>query len=118
MPRRRAKSKPDLFEPYGQPGKFEGEPLLTEVLWIVVLEGGADEELGESESFGSYALLTGLDGSELGGDIGDTKAAILSENSQGFVSGEYYDSAEEAREAWEEIESEYDEFMGDEEEEE
>jgi hypothetical protein len=123
MPRRgrgraRFVSQNDLMAPNEELGKFEGEPLLTEILWNLVLEGSADEELGESEDFGAYALFLHLKGSEVNGDIGDTKAAILFENSQGFVSGTYYDSIAEARDEWDRLEDEYDEFIGDEEEEE
>lgn len=115
MPRRgrgRARLMPDdLMEPTDELGKFEGEPKLTEVLWNLVLEGSADEELGESEDFGAYALFLHLKRSEFPGNIGDTKAAIVFENSQGFVSGTFYDSVSEARDAWDEIAAEYDQFM-------
>lgn len=101
----------DLMKETGELGKFEGEPALTEILWDL----GGDEDLGDSETFGFYMLFTDLKGSELGGNIGKTTAAILHEGSQGFVSGEYFDTNAEAERAWDKIEREYDEFLSEEE---
>jgi hypothetical protein len=98
----------DLMKETDEPGKFEGEPLLTEILWDL----GGDEDLGDSESFGFYALYLGLTAKEVGGSIGSTRAAILHEGSQGFVTGSYYDSDADAQRAWEALERDYDEFLG------
>lgn len=98
----------DLMAPYPHPGKYEGEPLLAEKLD----ELDPDEELGDVEGFGNYRLYLGLTSQELGGNIGRTKAAILHTDSQGFVSGEYFNSDAAAKREWQKIEEEYEEGGG------
>jgi hypothetical protein len=109
---------------YG-PGKFDS--MVDSFLWGATMDGGADEELGESEGFGWYGLMVGdiLKDAERGAaengdalteeerdELRGTKAVILSENSQGFVGVDYYDNEDDAREAWKKLEDEYADFEG------
>jgi len=109
---------------YG-PGKFD--TMLESYLY-----GMEDESIGESETFGYYALVrlenphavqTIIDGieEEEGSLTADEKALlresagfIWSEDSQGFVSFEWYpaDDAEEMENSWQELLDEWDEFGG------
>jgi hypothetical protein len=82
--------------------KFDN--LLAEKLWDLSLSSNQDADLGDSETFGWYALFKG-------------DSAILNTNSQGFVSVSVFESEEEAEKKWEELENEYSEFCGDDEEE-
>lgn len=68
--------------------------------WECVLDGNADEELGSSQDFGAYALL-----------IDPVRGGwIMWENSQGFVYSMWYNTEQEAREAWAALERQYEEF--------
>ena len=116
-------------------GKFEGGLLVDGFIWSASLDGGPDEELGESESFGWYGYMAGgpdllehvqeiakEEGEEpLEEDeieyVRDSAAFILHSDSQGFVDVTAYDKAEDAEADWAALESEYEEFMGDEDEE-
>ncbi len=100
-----------LLAPYPHPGKYEGELNLVEAL--DALDFGADEDMGDTETFGHYQLFTGLDSGEFG-DLGNIVAAILETTSQGFVGAAYYTTEAEARAAWAALESEYADFAGDE----
>ena len=50
------------------PGKFEGEPAITAILYAISLDGGADEIAGDVETigycerFGRYVLMTDSQG--------------------------------------------------------
>lgn len=95
-----------IWAPYGHPGKFEGEPIATELLYDASMESGEDEQLGESDGFGWFALFDGI---ELGKD-NEKVYAILSENSQGFVSGEYFDTRAQLLRAWKTLERDYEDY--------
>ena len=63
----------------------------TEKLWDLSLDGGADEEASLGEGNGWWGLMR-------------QEKAILHEDSQGFVSCDFFDSEEELAQAWQEIE--------------
>ncbi len=100
-----------LLERYPYLGKYEGE--LNLVVKLNALDFGANEEMGDTETFGYFQLFTALDSGEFG-DLGNIAAAILETTPQGFVSAVYYSTGEEARAAWAALESEYTDFIGDE----
>lgn len=107
----------NLLHPTRGPGKFEGQLQLTERLYEMLLEGGADDEMGSVDQNGeAYSLFLGLTSKEVGGHIGTIRAAILCEDSQGFVSGRYFDTDAEAETAWKRIGEEIGEEFEDEEE--
>lgn len=66
-------------------------------LWDASLDSGQDETLGESDTFGWFALFK-------------SDHAILHTGSQGFVSVDVLDSEQEAVEKWAKIEAEYDKW--------
>ena len=119
------------IRPYG-PGKFD--TILDAYVYDVSLDGGCDEELGESDSFGWYGLMRA--DKSFAGDVrreaernqdqdlteGEwllltgTAGVILSEDSQGFVSVEYFDTQAELETAWMELEKAYAETIEDEDE--
>lgn len=74
------------------PSKFGS--LKTEILWHLSLDSYQDEETGESDSFGWYALFQEF-------------SSILYTNSQGFVSSVEYPTREALMEEWNGIESDY-----------
>ena len=108
-------------------GKFD--TMLDSFLWTAALDGGPDEELGEVEGFGWYGLMIGdlleaagrvakEEGDELTEEereeMAATKAVIMSEDNQGFVSMDYFEDEKEAREKWAEIEAGYESFSSEE----
>jgi hypothetical protein len=99
-----------LLARYPHPGKFEGEPNLTEKLYDLSLESGYDEDLGECDTFGYYMLFTGLDNGEFG-NLEGYVAAILHEGSQGFVTGTYYEDLEYARATWRHLEKQWEKHL-------
>jgi len=68
--------------------KFSSEQ--AETLWEYSLSGLQDDELGEADTFGWFALF-------------EEERAILSTGSQGFVHAAFYDSADEMSLAWTEL---------------
>lgn len=113
---------------YG-PGKFD--TILDSFVYSMSLDGGADEEIGESESFGWYGLLRGpftdedvdrlneiaaeqkddpLTDEEEEMLLGSKGGAIMSEVSTGLVHIEYFDTEKGAKDAWEEVAAEYEKF--------
>ena len=95
------------------PGKFSDN--IDEWVYEAVIEGGGTEELGDVETFGHYDLLV-LDEPVTVQDVGLTWtfiAAILHEDNQGFIDGEYYETEAEARAAWAELEANEGKFMED-----
>jgi hypothetical protein len=99
------------------PGKFEGEGAVGEWVYEQSLDGWG-EELGDSETFGHYNLLSWtlpVLVREPNGDEWTFRAVILHEGSQGFVDPTYYETKEAAAEAWADLEEEYSEAMGPEE---
>ncbi|MGL5936215.1 MAG: hypothetical protein ACRCZI_11415 [Cetobacterium sp.] len=79
-----------------RPGKFEGNrsQLLAQVIYQASLDG-ANDELGDTDGFGFYALVQGK-----------RYAFILCEDTQGFVSVQYGDKSKMMR-MWAELETEY-----------
>jgi hypothetical protein len=94
-------------------GKFEGEVKLTRRLH----EMDEDDEIGDAESAsGNHRLYLRLSDSDFdpGETIGPTRAAILTENADGFVFGRYFESDDAAQAAWDKlVEQEESEFTGD-----
>lgn len=103
------------------PGKIEGELLVTTWAYEQSL-AGCDSETGECNTTGWYGLLRGpflatgafaditpvaIDDIGLSAEdiafLGNQAGCILSEDSQGFVSAEWYESAAELDAAWESI---------------
>jgi hypothetical protein len=98
-----------LLDRYPHPGKFEGELNLTERLYEMSLEFGQTDDCGSVEDIGWHCLFTELDKADLG-DLDGVVAAILSEDSQGFVSATYFETEADARAAWQDLQTEYDRF--------
>lgn len=98
---------------YG-PGKFS--TILDAYVYDVSLDGGCDEELGSVDESGWYGLMRNgfKDHDPLLETLNEDEQAqltecagvILSEDSQGFVSVDYYDTDEALNAAWAEIEQE------------
>jgi hypothetical protein len=80
-------------------GKFQGNASykMAEAVYNASLDGCC-EQLGDVEGFGFYALVEGK-----------RYGFIMNENSQGFVSVDYWPIAE-AREKWAAIEKEYEKW--------
>lgn len=103
-----AHQRPSPDDLYPDPGKFEGETMLAVEIFESAMESGADEEGGDTEGPGYFWLFTDFEASD-----GSIRHGILSENSQGFVSLDEYDTGTDAAEAWEEeIEPLLDEWEG------
>jgi hypothetical protein len=98
------------YEKYG-PGKFSNN--VDEWVYQQSLDGGADEEIGESEGFGWYGLMQFEEPVlvEQGDEEWEFKVAILNENSQGFVEVEYFEDEQEGLNRWASLEEEYRIFM-------
>lgn len=98
------------------PGKFEGGYVIDESVYELMLDG-PDEEVGDVFGKGMwYSLLESLDGLDTSDFTEDEKefiaeqvGAIISEDSQGFVTVEYFDSHKELEKAWREILAWYEE---------
>ena len=93
--------------PYG-PGKFSD--LVGQWLYDRILEGWSDEELGDVQDFGHYDLVAfdkPVMVKEQDGTSWQFGAAIVTEDSQGFVEYETFDTAAQAEQKWAEIEAEY-----------
>lgn len=110
------RSNPEGWRSYG-PGKFDS--MVDSFLYSATLEGWGDEETGDVEGPGAYTLIVGsiLEAAEAGAknenetlteaerdELKDDRAVILREDSQGFVSVDYYESEADARHDWKEIE--------------
>lgn len=89
------------------PGKFEQSGAVGEALHHISMDGGADAQLGDVESFGFYELF---DGVKLPGHRKKVYA-IGHENDQGFYDVELFDTREELQEAWEAYEADYDDYL-------
>jgi len=102
-----------VIRPYG-PGKFN--TILDSYVYSVSLDGGCDEETGDS-SYGNWyglmrngrtifrdhdPMLESLNDDERE-KLTSSAGVILSEDSNGFVYVEYYDSAESLNSAWQVI---------------
>lgn len=122
------KSLHEAWRQYG-PGKFN--TMVDALVHAMTLDGTCDE-LGDVQDFGWYGKVTGLTVEELEKtakeqgeepltaeektDLAKTVGAIVFENNSGFVEVTYYDDAAKLDEAWAKLESEYEEFMGESEE--
>lgn len=93
---------------YPHLGKFEGELYATVYAYESTLDG-CGAELGDCETFGWYGAFSGKIKGRGPFHI------ILREDSQGFVSGAYYDTAEDLATAWSALESEYEDFCNEQE---
>jgi len=106
---------------YGS-GKFN--TVLDSYVYATSLDGGADEELGEADTFGWYGVLTGGDDllsavereardhdDELTEEeaelLRESAGVILSEDSQGFAYVDYFDHKRDLVKAWRRLEEEY-----------
>jgi hypothetical protein len=88
----------ELWRVPQNPGKFEGEPILTRILYEFSLNGMEDD--GVSFDRGDdYALFSGYQISGKGPLIN----GILSTNSDGFVSFKTYDTNRELIAAWRDL---------------
>ena len=85
--------------PIKGPGKYEGETYA-----VRYAHENADEDLGDVEGFGWYGNFSGKIKGRGPFHI------ITTENNEGFVSGEIFDTQKEMLSNWRRIESEYDEF--------
>lgn len=100
-----AKSRTDLLEQYEGHGKFEGEINLTEVIWS--MGDTADKSVGgDGYDYIEFHDLREWDAEEEG-SIGRNKAAILTIDSQGFVTAEYFTNFRKAERLWARIEKEF-----------
>jgi hypothetical protein len=83
------------------PGKFEGchDKRIARVLYDIAGMSGCDEDIGSVQELGWFGLI-----------IQRNHAYIISEDSQGFFDYTYFDSVQDAREAYNRIVSEYDEL--------
>jgi hypothetical protein len=87
------------WNPIKGPGKFEGE--LRIIQWVYE---EPDEEVGSVDALGWYGRYSG----KIKGR--GPFHVIVSENSQGFVSGRTFTSVEELDKVWDAIQDEYDEY--------
>lgn len=86
---------------------------IVEHLYNLTLEGWAAEELGSVQDFGWYGLLLFGDDpitAEYDDSSEKVAAAILTEDSQGFVYADTFKTKKAAKEQWSKIEDEYEEF--------
>jgi hypothetical protein len=87
------------WNPIKGPGKFEGE--LRIIQWVYE---EPDEEVGSVDALGWYGRYSG----KIKGR--GPFHVIVSENSQGFVSGRTFASEKELEKVWDAILDEYDEY--------
>lgn len=110
---------------YG-PGKFSN--VIDGYVYAIMMDGFADEELGEAETFGHYALVRLGDkdslefverevreqGDELTAEerdlIHDSAGVVFYTRSDGIVEASYFDTKSELDKAWSDLEAEYEEW--------
>ena len=101
----------DLWRRERGPGKFESEPYATRFFYEKVLEGWDDASVDDGAG-NSAALFVNMETAlpteywEHHDDV-PYEAVIIREDSQGFVYGHYFDTNDEAREAFAEYEEEW-----------
>lgn len=115
----------DKIRPYG-PGKFS--TILDSYVYQVSLDGGCDDEAGNVDEFGYWyglmrrgrsifrnhdPLLEILNEAEQK-QLTESAGVIMCEDSNGFVSVNYYQSATALDEAWDRITDEFEELEEDE----
>jgi hypothetical protein len=103
--------------PARSPGKFEGGLRVDELVYLLTLDGGPDEQTGDAQSTGWFGLLKG-GGLEEAVDprgepfrpnadevayLTEQAGAIVFENSQGFVDVFAFEDAAELEKTWREI---------------
>jgi hypothetical protein len=93
--------------PIKRPGKFEGETYIAKYLYEH--SEFLDEDMGSVDELGWYGRFSG----KLKGR--GPFHVIISENSQGFVGGEFFATERELMRAWSGIEQEYERFWENEE---
>ena len=84
-------------------GKFEGELYATRAVYDMSMDGMLDD-IGCVDELGWYASYSGLIRGR------GPFHVIISEDSQGFVRGEYFDTEDELNAAWAAIKDEYTKF--------
>ena len=96
------------------PGKFEGNPsrTISEVLHDWTLDGSIDAELGDVEGFGWYGLIVEISPKDTVICALWGKSFIVHEDNQGFFDYTEYETEKTAREDWEALESDYDDYLG------
>jgi hypothetical protein len=82
------------------PGKFEGEMYATRAVYDMAGHGMLDD-IGSVDELGWYCAYSG----NIRGR--GPFHVIISEDSQGFVRGEYFDTEAEMQRAWAAIEAQY-----------
>jgi hypothetical protein len=85
-------------------GKFEGNADEKLAEYLNQLSLWYEDELGDVQDFGYYALITHVAG------IGKMKSYIIHEDNYGFFDYKEYDSMKSAKEVWAKLEAEYEEF--------
>ena len=93
----------------GNPGKFEANEnqTIAEKLEKITLNGFHDNELGDVENFGWYALI--LNFKEFNFQtIG--KSYIVNQDNYGFFTYTEFETENEAQKAWSELENEYEQY--------
>lgn len=108
-----------------RPGKFEGELLVSEMLWEASMDWGFDEEIGSVQDFGFYGLIVfdkditkDLEGAVRMQKLTDAEraflreqaGAILSEDNSGFVGVRYYEDKGKLMRAWGILEADSERF--------
>ena len=88
----------ELYRVPNSPGKFEGEPILTRILYELKMNGMEDGDIdfgeGDDYSLFDHCKLKGV----------PPISGILSEDSRGFIYLREYSSRHELAEAWKELE--------------
>jgi hypothetical protein len=120
------RNKPLDLPRYEHPGKFEGEPRISEFIWDLSLSDGGG--LGDVEGFGYYqqfdlgpsavdeiAAQAKENDVELTVDekyfIRSNAGAIISEDNNGFVSVEYFWDKDLYERRWRELEFQYERYL-------
>jgi len=86
-------------------GKFEGnaDQKLAEYLYNCVGESWQDDEIGNVETFGWYAIIKSLPG------IGKFKSYIVHEDNYGFFDYTEYNTVKEAQKEFDNLTAQYEE---------
>ena len=127
-PYRRPTTQTTLSRPGGLrmvkgPGKFEGELLVSELLYDEALGWGSGDEIGDVQDFGHYQRIDA--DAELAGDLdkrygltGEELAfmrkqvgAIIHTDNSGFVRVEWFESKKAFDRIWGKLEDDYEKFM-------
>jgi hypothetical protein len=87
-------------------GKFEGcaDSKLAERLYSITMESGQDDEIGDVQTFGWYAIIKNL------GGIGKFKSYIVNEDNYGFFTYTEFNTVKEAGAEFHSLVSDYEQF--------